>query len=341
MFFNAKFGSKAALTISLLPALIHTSCVPKYGSDAGTLRRGSHLSQIQMKMPAIDALTTADGKKPIDGIRIVISPVDMNCANATKIDDILPTQSTPSLQKKIAKGCDYDLKIELGKIDASGGNASVLKEIYYAPVTATRITADMTKDDKISVRASLQLTEAGKAIGLPASLPGPSPTPDPMPQPIPPPKPIPQPNPQQLTDLPSNFAVSLVGASGPVKFSDLFTTEYMIIDFSQVGCFYCTELAKKNERDSEFQRLVKGSKCRAATILPNGQVEDWIGAIGGSSTHGAKESFSYSKGLSGFGSLFGISVPTTPTVIIVDRTGKIIQKQVGGMPSQISSLCGG
>ena len=114
----------------------------------------------------------------------------------------------------------------------------------------------------------------------------------------------------------------------------------MILDFSQVGCFYCTELAKKNDKDSNFQRLVSGSKCRAATILPKGQVSDWIDAIGGSGTHGAKESYSYSNGLNGFGKLFGISVPSTPTVIIVDRTGKILDKQIGAMPGQISTLCG-
>ena len=114
----------------------------------------------------------------------------------------------------------------------------------------------------------------------------------------------------------------------------------MILDFSQVGCFYCTELAKKNENDSDFQRLISGSKCRAATILPNGQVSDWIDATGGPNTHGAKETYSYKGGHSGMGKIFGISISGTPTVIVLDRTGQIVDQKVGAMPGQISTLCG-
>ena len=338
MSFNSTLVRKATLTTSFLLPLIGVSCVPNYGNDAGSMRGGSHLSQIQMKLPATDALTTADGKKPIDALRIVITPVDVTCANGTHIDDIIATQTAPTLQKKIAKGCDYDLKIELGKMDPAGGSA--LQEIYYAPTTATRISAEMTKDDKISVRASLQLTDAGKAIGLPATLPAPSPQPNPQPQPQPQPQPLPQPTPPSLTDLPAKLAFSLDGPSGPVNFANVFTTQYMILDFSQVGCFYCTELAKKNENDSDFQRLISGSKCRAATILPNGQVSDWIDATGGPNTHGAKETYSYKGGHSGMGKIFGISISGTPTVIVLDRTGQIVDQKVGAMPGQISTLCG-
>ncbi len=114
----------------------------------------------------------------------------------------------------------------------------------------------------------------------------------------------------------------------------------MILDFSQVGCYSCTELAKKNENDSDFQRLISGSKCRAATILPKGQLNDWIDTIGGSGTHGAKESYTYVNGHNGFGGLFGIKVPRTPTVIIVDRTGQILDQRVAAMPAKFSTLCG-
>jgi hypothetical protein len=298
--------------------------------EGGSQRGSSRLAEVGVTPPALDKLVTTDGKKPVDGMRLTVSPVDASCPNGTSIDQILPTANSLKIQKKVAKGCAYDLRIEFGKMDASNPGATSLKEIYYSTPTATRITADMTKDDKINARVAMQITDAGKAIGLPASLSDqqPTPTPDPGPQP------------QSLTDLPAKLSVSLDGPSGPVAFKDIFKTQYMILDFSQVGCFYCTELAKKNDQDADFQRLITGSKCRAATILPNGQVNDWIEAIGGSGTHGAKESFSYSGGLNGFGKLFGITVPTTPTVIIVDRDGQILDKKVGAMPGQISKLCG-
>ena len=314
------------------------SCVPTpQGPDGSYSKKGARLSQIQMRMPATDGLTTADGKKPITGIRVAITPVNQStCANGTKVDQVLSTTSTSSVQQKIAKGCDYDVRVELGKFETAGFNLSALSEVYYAPTTPARITAEMTKDDKISVRVSLALTDEGRRIGLPENLPVPTPNPvEPQPQPQP------QPQPPQLTKLPAKLNVSMTSKSGPTSLPDVFTTPYLVLDFARPGCPPCVALANKLNTDSTFQRLVGGAKCRAATIIPPNQLSDWIDGTGGSNSHSGNSSYEYEKSHSGFASLFGTSISSTPTYMIVDRTGAVLDKSVGSTPSKLQSICGG
>ena len=361
MFFNQKFlgAWKVTSISSRLTALVSASafvasCVPTpQGADGSYSKKGSHLSQIQMRMPATDGLTTADGKKPITGIRVTITPVNQSaCANGTKVDQVLSTTSTSSVQQKIAKGCDYDVRVELGKFETAGFNLSALSEVYYAPTNPTRITSEMTKDDKISVRVSLALTDEGRRIGLPENLPVPTPNPvEPQPQPQPPqpqpqpqppqPQPQPQPQPPQLTNLPAKLNVSMTSKSGPTSLPAVFTTPYLVLDFARPGCPPCVALANKLNTDSTFQRLVGGSKCRAATIIPPNQLSDWIDGTGGPNSHSGNSSYEYEKSHSGFASLFGTSISATPTYMIVDRTGAVIEKSVGGTPSKLQSICGG
>ena len=324
---------------SILLGLLATisACVPKYSSDGdGASGRGanSRLSQIQMSLPSSDSLVTADGKKPVNALRVSIEPVDTSCPNATKLDQILPITNASSLQQKIRKGCDYDLRVELGQTDSGTPSSTALKVIYYAPSAATRITADMTKTDKISAQVWLQLTDTGQKIGLPATLSSQQPQQPQQPEPPQPPQPSP-------TNIPDKINVNLTGSSGVVKLADVFTSDYLVVDFSRPGCPPCVSLARQLEGDTRFQEMVSGKKCRTATILPKGQLSDWIDTLGGANTHTAKTSFEYSESHSGFARLFEFTLKATPTFLIVDRKGAIVDQAVGSTPAKLKTLCGG
>ena len=337
----------------LLSATLLAGCIPTSNMDSNGGKASSRLSSVQMSMPAADALATKDGQKPVTGLRLSIKPVDpAACPSGTSISQVISTLGATTVQQKVMKGCDYDLKIELGKFETaqSGFNLQTLGAVYYAPSSPTRITADQTRDDRISVRVSLALTEEGRRIGLPESLPVPSPVPQQQPQqpatpppaqpPVAPPPVTPAPTPTpgtQLPALPAKLNVSLTGPGGNVALPTIFTTRYLVVDYSRPGCGPCVSLAKSLENNASFQQMMKGSKCRALTVIPKNQLEDWNASVGG--RHTAETSYEYTH--SQFAALFNSSVSATPTVMIVDRTGAVVDKKVGGLPDKLQSLCGG
>ncbi len=338
---------------TLLLSLLLAGCVPTSNIDSSSGKKSSKLSSVQMSMPAADALTTKDGQKPVTGLRLSITPVNAAaCPSGTTINEVISTLGATSVQQKVIKGCDYDVKVELGKFESAqnGFNLQTLGAVYYAPSAPTRITADQTRDDKISVRVSLALTEEGRRIGLPESLPVPSPVPQqqtPQPAnppqtqpPVVPPPVTPAPTPQpgtQLPALPAKLNVNLTGPGGSVPLSTIFSTKYLVVDYSRPGCGPCVSLAKSLEKNASFQQMMKGSKCRALTVIPKNELEDWNAAVGG--PHAAETSYEYTH--SQFASLFGTSISATPTVMIVDRNGAVVDKKVGGLPDKLNSLCSG
>ena len=351
MYFKAKFRlqnhvlapSFTASSVSLLAFSLLSGCVPPTNSAQVGGKSSSRLSSVQMNMPAVGSLKTTDGQTPVTGVRVSIKPTDpASCTKGSSIEQVLQIDGMPAIQQKIIKGCDYDLRVELGKFEESGNgfNLQNLGAIYYAPSQATKITADQTQEDRIAVRVSLALTDEGRRIGLPEALPVPSPSPQPEPQPEPQPTPQPAPQPQptpQPSNLPASLNVTMKGNNGNVGLPSIFTTPYLIVDFARPGCGPCVSLAKRLDQDATFQRMMNGSKCRFVTLVPTGQLEDWIDAAGGS--HAASSSYEYTH--SKFATAVGTSVTATPTVILIDRSGKVVDKSVGGMPSKLQSLCGG
>lgn len=346
-------SKKTPMRKTLLLSLLLAGCVPTSNIDSGSSKNSSKLSSVQMNMPAADTLKTKDGQKPVTGLRLSITPVDAaSCPSGTTINQVISTLGATTIQQKVLKGCDYDLKVELGKFDSAqnGFNLQTLGAVYYAPSAPTRITADQTRDDRISVRVSLALTEEGRRIGLPESLPVPSPVPQQQPQqpatppqaqpPVVPPPVTPAPTPQpgtQLPALPAKLNVSLTGPGGNVALPTIFTTKYLVVDYSRPGCGPCVSLAKSLENNAGFQQMMKGSKCRALTVIPKNQLEDWNASVGG--RHTAETSYEYTH--SQFAALFNSSVSATPTVMIVDRTGAVVDRKVGGLPDKLNSLCSG
>lgn len=353
LFRNRAIAPNLAVT-AISSILIGTvaSCVPPQDANQIGAGKGSKLSSVQMSMPAAESLKTSSGQSPVTGVRLSIKPSDpASCTKGSSIDQVLPVQGLSAIQQKIIKGCDYDLKVELGKFEdaANSFNLQTLGAVYYAPTQSTRISAEQTRDDRIAVRVSLALTEEGRRIGLPENLPVPTPNtepqPEPRPQPEPQPEPQPQPQPQpqprpqppQPSPLPSGLNITMKGRNGNVALTSVFTTPYLVVDFSRPGCGPCVSLAKRLEQDANFKRMMAGSKCRSITLVPSNQLEDWLDAVGGS--HTAEHSFEYTH--SRFASAVGTSVSSTPTVIIVDRNGRVVDRNVGGLPSKLSSLCGG
>ncbi len=351
MYFNAKFRlgnhvlapSFTASSVYLLAFGLLCGCVPPTNSEQVGGKSSSRLSSVQMNMPAVGSLKTADGQTPVTGVRVSIKPTDpASCTKGSSIEQVLQIDGMPAIQQKIIKGCDYDLRVELGKFEEAGNgfNLQTLGAVYYAPNQSTQITADQTRDDRIAVRISLALTDEGRRIGLPEALPVPSPSPQPEPQPTPQPAPQPQPTPQpqpQPSNLPASLNVTMKGRNGNVGLASIFTTPYLVVDFSRPGCGPCVSLAKKLEQDAAFQRMMAGRKCRSVTLVPTGQLEDWLDAAGGSHTASTSYEYTHSK----FATAVGTSITSTPTVIILDRTGKVLAKNVGGLPSTTNTLCGG
>lgn len=313
--FTTSFKSFSKLSLSASLIALSTSCMPNSTAGIGGLSGGSHLSEIKIGVSGLDTLVAKDGSKPVTGLRLTIIP-DSACTAGKPIDKVISASNSPAIQEKIAKGCNYEAKLYLGKLSS---DSSSLTDVYYETTEAAKITAEQSKEDKVPLRLAPQLTAAGKVIGLPEKAGGtggdPVVTPD---------------------SLPAKINVEITSASGKVTLDKVFTTPYLLVDFSRMGCGYCVTMGKQHEASSSFQSMTSGEKCRAITIVPAGQNSDWAAEIGGAS---AKTTYEYKGGHDGFGSLFGASVSSTPTLLLIDRTGKIVDQDVGQMPSKFDTLC--
>jgi hypothetical protein len=334
--------------LSFLSSSLMTSCVPSF-NERGVRRGGSTLSSVNFKVPAVESLVASDGSKPVDGLRLQVRPVDASCLEATKIDQTIAVSSLSAIQEKVRKGCAYDVTVELGKIDDPARPTS-LTDVFYAQREPSRVTADMTQQERIPLSLTLMLTDTGRSKGLPerpvtgdGSDFEPEPRPDPSPSPTPDLRPQPQPQPQPQrpgpSSLPARLNVSLTGTAGPVPLSEIFTKEYMVVDFSRPGCGPCVSLSRSLESDRRFKAFfAETSKCSYLTVTPPNQLSDWKDIVGANSWS-AKQSYAYVGSHSGFGNLFGFSVTGTPTFMVVDRTGRVVKNSSGGLPNGLSSLC--
>jgi thioredoxin-related protein len=326
---ESMFSENKSLMIVAL--LLANGCIPKFKSGAETDRLGhsSKVSSISVKMPNTDTLRSADGRFKVNGLQIVIAPVDRNCPGAVSIDRTFAISGMKSLQEKVTKGCDYDVHASLGMLN---GNSNVLAKVFYAMEVPERVTAAMTKNDRISVNLKLSITNEGQQAGFPTS--GISSAPDQSGD---------TPDLQNLPELSRKLQVDLVGVNGRRSLSQVFNKEYLIVDFSQAGCAYCLTLAQRLEHDREFQNMIQNSnRCTFMTIVPAGGLDSWIDAlssIGGQDSLEASSSYEYAGSHSGFAALFGLAAPSTPTIIVADRQGTLHFNQVVGDVPDFSSFC--
>jgi len=143
--------------------------------------------------------------------------------------------------------------------------------------------------------------------------------------------------PLQLT---SNISLNR-GYAGHAKFlSDVFDSEYLIVDVSQYFCSYCTVLADQHQNSTSFQAAMATDKCSSVTIIPDKDYNTWMqryrmGTFVGDNT------YSTSTSIWQLGPQLGLpSIRGTPTVILLDRQGNVVAQRAGHMPTEIKQICG-
>lgn len=142
----------------------------------------------------------------------------------------------------------------------------------------------------------------------------------------------------ELPVLTVDFAMT--GPTGALKLSDVFKKQYAVLDLSQRYCNPCLNLAAEKNSDDHFQDLVTNNQCDFIAFVGERDLSDWRNVIGASSFVGEK-SYSAGRTASIPAAKFGFSLRFTPTVIIVDRSGKVLASKVGAVPDEIENLCQG
>ncbi len=149
-----------------------------------------------------------------------------------------------------------------------------------------------------------------------------------------------KPTPSKSTSsLAPSLNISLGSSSGSVKLSSIFSTKYLLIDFSQPGCGPCISHAKQFNSSYSMQNRYSGKgACKAITIVNPGSLGPWRSAVGGATTATGRSSYEY--GFSKITSLLNTSsIRSTPWFILIDRTGRVLGSSAGREPPKASELC--
>jgi hypothetical protein len=114
------------------------------------------------------------------------------------------------------------------------------------------------------------------------------------------------------------------------------------LDKSQSGI--SVEHAQQTNKDPKFQAMMSGSgKCRSMTVAASSQIDDWTEQFDRNltdiKTFAGKNSYGYSGGATRFGSLMGVTIQGTPTVQLVDRSGKVVVEDGRSNPDQVDQYC--
>lgn len=142
--------------------------------------------------------------------------------------------------------------------------------------------------------------------------------------------------------LSSDQDLSLKQSGGSsVKLSQLFTGDYFILDFSSANCSGCVSSASDNNNNEEFINLFKNQKCQFAALIPDNELSDWNSAIGGANSFIAKKSYGITSGHVTIGKLFGFTINGIPTILMIDRNGKVIDSADGELSEKAKNLCSG
>lgn len=295
--------------------------------------RGSDLTSIDMNMPRAADLQAhnqeADAliQRRAFGYRLRVVPVDEGCTGATKIDQTGIFEATTRLASKIHQGCDYTLTLELGSLGSSG---HVLERVLFRNDPSLKI-AKMDILGKASFQTSLSLRDlsSNQAINV---IPNTNPNNELQGQPSTP----------VLPGLPSDKDVEVTDANGAkVMLSSFFKGDYLLLDFSQPGCSACVSMAQELADDEDFRWAFTGAsaKCSHATVVPSSQMSSWLRMFPVSGTVGAHSIFP-SGGFAAVAGKLGRTITATPTFMLVDRSGKVIDSGEGNLPDSAFSVCG-
>lgn len=298
------------------------ACMRPGYSDTGYLggKSGASLTDIDMNMPEASAFESRSQelaeliRTGRFGYRLQISPKDSSCTGATSIDQTAVYGANLSLSSSIRQGCDYSLTVELGGLSNS---QSSLSKVYFRNDPVLPISrADI--DGKANFQASVVL----KSVAVDNEIQPNNPAPD--------------------TNYPDEKDVDVKNAAGAtVKLSSLFHGEYLLLDFSQSGCGACVTLARNLEQDADFQRAFNGQagSCAFATVVPGSDRTNWLNRFPATGKTGSHTVAPLSGGFSAVARKFGYTVRATPTMLLINNRGELIDEGVGRIPSKVQELC--
>lgn len=323
------------------------ACAPQPGGlgsigGPGGAESGSDLTSITVGLPDRAPLRAqvSDIETRMNGFHLVIQPVDPNCADATRVNQIADWTVSAILTASLRQGCDYTLSLGLGNKDATSTNA--LKATYFRNTNLHTISqADIAGKTSVTLDVRVQLQPDGQAIGL---RPGQSITLPPintLPNTLPNTGPNTGPNigtPNPGPSFPSSKDLNLTSTTGQTKMlSTLVTSDYVLIDFSASTCGPCISAARAINNSASDQKLLDGTKCTGVTLVVNSELRAWTSAVGGFM---ASHSYGISNLSADSTKLLGSRVTATPTFVLMDRQGTIVERSEGGLPRKFRQLCG-
>jgi hypothetical protein len=193
-------------------------------------------------------------------------------------------------------------------------NGKALTSVYYKNNTALRVKKeDINGKPTLAVSLSLQLQEAGRAIGL-----GGGATPPGTTAPG-----VTTPGTTPASGTGADFRVQAV--TGPaVKVADLIKGRYALVEFAASTCAGCIQQATALNADTAMQALLSGSKCTTVVIVGQTDLTAWHNAAGGSGAFVGKQSYSqvdtteFAQLVTGLGGTFA----GTPAYVFLDQSGK-------------------
>lgn len=147
--------------------------------------------------------------------------------------------------------------------------------------------------------------------------------------------------------IPESMNFDLTGASGAkLKVADVFKKKYMLVEFSAYDCGPCRSFAQSfNRNAAQYETWFEQGQCSKMVLVDDygglrGRFENWISMLGGPNSYLGKASYTSGLGIRaaanklGFTKQFGI-----PTLILIDRAGKVVDSATGNMPAKMKELC--
>ncbi len=123
-----------------------------------------------------------------------------------------------------------------------------------------------------------------------------------------------------------------------LKLTDQFKGQYIVLDFSAPWCSYCVELGHSHDSNPDIQSMFNGEKCSFATLVLKRELQEWVNIF----TAGgfmAVNSFGVGATLKTIAGKFGFTLEYIPSLLVIDREGKLVASKVGEMPSEVEQLC--
>lgn len=150
-----------------------------------------------------------------------------------------------------------------------------------------------------------------------------------------------------ISAIPESMNFAVTAADGAkLKVGDVFKKKYMIVELSAYDCGPCRAFAQDfNRNGRQYESLFEKGQCSKMVMVDTygglqGRFPNWVAMLGGPTSYLGKASYTSGLSLSeaarklGFTEQFGI-----PTLIMVDRTGKVIDAASGAMPRKAKQLC--